>query len=140
MVKAASVSNKTYIDQGRVNFIHAGAADLPFDDYSFDKIFTINTFYFWDDHDKVLRELKRVLKKDGTLILSLRPKNNLEQIPVTKYNFALIPDQDIIELLHSNGFTEIEITKIEEPDRESWGQLITRETLILQCKLSDIKS
>ncbi|WP_010178725.1 class I SAM-dependent methyltransferase [Aquimarina agarilytica] len=136
MVQLASEINKDFIAQGQVNFVKADIKDLPFDTARFDKIITINTFYFWEDHVKVLYELKRVLKKEGELIIAVRPKHNLEKFPVTKYGFSIKSNDEIIELLRSNGFNSIESTAIMEPLQEGFvAGHNERETLILSCKL-----
>lgn len=134
MVEAANQTNADLVEQGVVSFLYANAQRLPFNDCTFDKIFTINTFYFWDNHQKVLRELKRVLKVDGTLIIAVRPKHNLELFPVSKYDFAKLETAEILDLLASNGFGNVEITEIKEPEKEQMGQVFARESLILRCK------
>ncbi len=137
MVQLASEINKDFIENNQVKFIEAGIRDLPFDSAIFDKIMTVNTFYFWDNYDKVLQELKRVLKKDGQLIIAVRPKHNLEKFPVTEYGFSIKSNDEIIELLRSNGFDNIESTAIKEPLQEGFvAGHNERETLILSCKLS----
>lgn len=133
MVQAATELNQTLVDQGRAKFVHANVQQMPFEDQSFTKIFTVNTFYFWDDHEKVAKELKRVLKAGGHLIVSVRPKHNLEDIPVTKYNFAKFSKEEMVDLFQGTGFSAIEITEIKEPEKE--GALFARETLILNCQI-----
>lgn len=135
MVEEASKKNKRFIDEKRASFIHADANNLPFKNDSFNKIFTINTFYFWDDHANVLAELKRVLKKDGTLIISIRPSHNLEKFPVTKYDFSILSHQEVLELLNVSGFNAIEITEIKEPNQSHFGGVDERECTIFSCSL-----
>lgn len=136
MIQAASVMNQKFIDQGNVTFVEANIQKLPFENDSFNKIFTINTFYFWEDQDKILKELKRVLKANGTLIIAIRPKHNLEKFPVTKYNFLVLSTDEIIKLLNKNGFNSIEVTEIKEPIQKANSGLISeKETLILSCKI-----
>jgi ubiquinone/menaquinone biosynthesis C-methylase UbiE len=137
MVEEASKKNKNFIDKKRASFIHADANNLPFENNSFDKIFTVNTFYFWDNHSSVLAELKRVLKKDGSLIISIRPSHNLEKFPVTKYDFSILSQQEILKLLNTNGFNSIEITEIKEPNQPHFGGMGERECTIFSCSLQD---
>ena len=133
MVKESIDINQKYINDGRAQFIHSGAEELPFDDNSFNKIFTINTLYFWDNHIKVLKELNRVLTSDGSLIISVRPKHNMQNYPVTKFDFTLFSKEDIVEFLTSNNFQVLEITEIKEPPQMAYGMLSDRETLIIKC-------
>jgi SAM-dependent methyltransferase len=134
MVELAANSNRDFVKQGKARFIHANANKLPFENHSFDKIFTINTFYFWDDHVKVLQELIRVLKKDGTLVLSITSKHLLEKSPMAKYGFASFSKEEIIEMMRSNGFASIEVTEIKEPDQVLWENKFEKESQIYSCK------
>ncbi len=137
MVQLASEINKNFIAIGLAKFIEGNIQELPFESASFDKIMTVNTFYFWDDYIKVLQELKRVLKKEGKLIIAVRPKHNLEKFPVTKYGFSIQSNDEIIKLLRSNGFENIEKTEIKEPLQEGFvAGHNEREALILNCKLN----
>jgi len=133
MVEEAAQKNSEAINQKRVSFIHADGNNLPFENNSFNKIFTVNTFYFWDNHEIVLAELKRVLKKDGSLIITIRPKHNLEKFPVTKYNFTIFSQVEILKLLSANGFNAIEITEIKEPNQPHFGGMGERECTIFSC-------
>ncbi len=50
------------------------AAQLPFADNAFNKVFSIHSIYFWPDPVAVLAEIHRVLKPDGRLVLTVLPK------------------------------------------------------------------
>lgn len=131
MVEASVEKNKKFMENGRAKFVHGNVQQLPFHDNSFNKIFTINTFYFWDDFPKVIRELKRVLLLGGVLIISVRPKHNLVDFPVTEFGFSLFTETEIIEILSENGFRFKEVAKVKEPNREFMGEIQERENLIL---------
>ncbi|MBF7097741.1 class I SAM-dependent methyltransferase [Alkalibacter mobilis] len=52
--------------------VYGGVAEaLPFEDSSFDFVLMVTTICFVDDVDKSLREVKRVLKKNGKFIIGL---------------------------------------------------------------------
>lgn len=46
----------------------ADAECLPFDDACFDAVITTDTFYFWNEPEKVLSEIKRTLKSRGIFV------------------------------------------------------------------------
>src|SRR5205085_6128910 len=56
MVNEAASLNVTLASQ--VKFIQAKAEQLPFDDGYFNKVFTVNTIYFWEDPQCTLAEFK----------------------------------------------------------------------------------
>jgi SAM-dependent methyltransferase len=75
MVSEAQQRNALAVQQGRADLRHATAdAALPFPDTTFDKVFTIHTLYFWRDPMSVLRDIHRVLKPGGTLLITMLPK------------------------------------------------------------------
>ena len=83
--------NKEYIDSGKVNVLLANVEKMPFKDKAFDKIITVESFYFWPDHLNNLKEVKRILKDDGKFILiaDLYDNGNLnekEKKAVSQYN------------------------------------------------------
>jgi ubiquinone/menaquinone biosynthesis C-methylase UbiE len=53
---------------GNLVFEKADAADLPYDDDSFDVVIIANALHIVPDPKKVLKEIDRVLKPDGLLI------------------------------------------------------------------------
>jgi ubiquinone/menaquinone biosynthesis C-methylase UbiE len=57
---------------GRAVIMLAGAADLPFRDSMFDKAFAVNSFQFWPDPARALREIGRVLAPGGRLVIAQR--------------------------------------------------------------------
>lgn len=136
MVEEASKRNKKFIEEGRAQILFGTADNIPFKDESFTKVFTINTIYFWEDREKVLSEIRRVLKPGGILIISLRPKGLMQTYPFVKYGFNLFEEEDVTELLLENGFTPISATERKEPDQEVSGKKVKVESLIVVAEKS----
>ena len=57
---------------GRAAIMRAEAADLPFRDSMFDRAFAVNSFQFWPDPARALREIARVLAPNGRLVITQR--------------------------------------------------------------------
>jgi SAM-dependent methyltransferase len=68
---------------GRAVVMRAEAQDLPFRDALFDRAFAVNTFQFWPDPARALREIARVLAPNGRLVITQRAAN-----PERPTNFA----------------------------------------------------
>jgi ubiquinone/menaquinone biosynthesis C-methylase UbiE len=60
------------VAEGRAEFKVGSTAEIPYEDARFDKVFTVNTIYFWNDTPRDLQELRRVLKDGGTLVITFR--------------------------------------------------------------------
>jgi ubiquinone/menaquinone biosynthesis C-methylase UbiE len=122
MIKEAERINAPWINNRQVRFVLSDVTTLPFNDNSFNKVFTINTIYFWEDAIKVLKEIKRVLQPKGRLIITLRPKWQMKNYPFTKYGFTMYSKEEVERLLNENGFTVLHANEIQEPDYELNGK------------------
>ena len=131
MITESTKINEEWIAKGKAKFILADAVALPVANNQFNKIFAINTIYFWEDTTAVLNEIKRVLTNKGKFILSLRPKHMTEKYPFTKYGFTLYSKEEVSQLLQTNGFTVTDIVENKEPNLEVNGEIFEMENLIV---------
>lgn len=98
MFNEASIINKFFIENNKVKLNLANISSIPYPNDFFDVIFTINTLYFWDNPLDSLLEIKRVLKKDGVICISIRPREIIEKLPFSKHGFTLYSVNDVIGL------------------------------------------
>lgn len=131
MVAEAKRINTEWINNGQANFVLADATALPFADAGFNKIFTINTIYFWEDTVTILAELKRVLQPKGKLIITLRPKRQMTNYPFTKYGFTMYSKEEVEQLLIKNGYSILQSVEIQEPNFELNGEMVKMESLVV---------
>lgn len=134
MVAEATALNAPYINSSQALFHLASADNLPFTTESFDKIFTVNTIYFWDNPTTVLDEMKRVLKPDGQLLIALRSKSVMEVYPFTQYGFIMYNADDLNTLLSENGLKITQILEEYEPDQEINGETIIVSSMVVCAK------
>lgn len=66
-------------DSDKYRLARAECASLPFPDATFDVVACIGVFGYMEDVDAAIREIKRVLRPGGTLVLSIR---NLDHVTV----------------------------------------------------------
>src|SRR4051812_28472014 len=131
MVKESEKLNANRVAEGRARFIQASINSLPFPGNTFNKVFTINTIYFWDNEAEALNEIKRILQPGGKFIISFRPKHQTEKYPFTKYGFNLFSKEDIEKLLLTNGFAILDIFENQEPTFEMNGLVMDTENIIV---------
>lgn len=134
MVEESIKNNQELVTTGRVFFIHTTAESLDFEKDHFDKIFTINTLYFWEDPSKVLAELRRVLKPNGTLFITIRPKNYMQHFGFTKYGFQMYSSEEAKQLLNTCGFKVIDMVEKTDPPIDWFGTQLEPESLIIIAK------
>ncbi|WP_192348554.1 methyltransferase domain-containing protein [Algoriphagus sp. Y33] len=59
------------------------------DSEAFDKVFTVNAIYFWSDPVVLAREIYRVLKPDGRLVVAFAGRDFMKKLPFTDFVFLL---------------------------------------------------
>ncbi|MBI2647155.1 class I SAM-dependent methyltransferase [Candidatus Woesearchaeota archaeon] len=64
------------------------ANNLPFKTNTFNNVISINSFYYFDNPFDVVRDLHKILKKDGKLILVMPFFYPIHDVPVDKYRFT----------------------------------------------------
>ena len=109
MVEQAKQKFKPEIESDKVSVEFGDVKQLPFAESTFDKICTVNTIYFWDEPLTNLKEIKRVLKSDGKLVVGIRSADKMKELPVTQYNFRLYDPEAVKDLLVEAGFTNVSI-------------------------------
>lgn len=115
IIAEAEKINAIFLQSESVSFQLTDGKSLPFENEVFDKIFTVNTIYFWADPLAYLTEIKRVLKPNGKFVLCFADKSFMEKLPFTAYGFNLYDLEMAISLLTANGFKVIhEQLKTEE--------------------------
>lgn len=130
MIAEATRLNRELVDEGRVEFFLSRADQLPVKDQSVDKVLTVNTLYFWAEVKSVLKEIERVLKPGGKLVIGIRPKWQMEQYPFTRFGFTMYDRGDLERLLSENDFQVASVWEREEPQQEIAGQTYKVASLI----------
>lgn len=107
MIKIASKRNHQHIQTKKVTLEKGDALNMDFKDEFFDKVYTVNTVYFWSDLSKGLSEVSRVLKPNGIFINAIYSKEFLDKIRYTKYGFSKYTPKEIEEVALLNGFNVV---------------------------------
>ncbi len=71
MVREAPNRFPREIATGRLRVACGDVAALPFDDASFDRVYSVNTVFFWPDVARGLTEINRVLPPGGRLVIAV---------------------------------------------------------------------
>lgn len=68
-VRSSTKLNSRFIDRGKVEIQQASVSSIPYPDNFFDIITAIETYFFWPDLENDMKEVFRVLKSKGRLLL-----------------------------------------------------------------------
>lgn len=115
MVARAERRFRRTIAAGRLRVRLGDVSRVPAPDASFDRVFTINTIYFWRDTREGLDEIRRVLRGEGLAAVSIRSKERMERSSVTRYDFRLFSPEELADSMRQAGFREI---RIDHRDRD----------------------
>lgn len=72
MIEIARSRNARLVRGGRVRVEQAEVERLPFPDATFDKVMAVHALYFWSDLTASLRQIARVLRPGGRLVVVFR--------------------------------------------------------------------
>ena len=97
----------------RLRLARGEVAMLPFDDASFDRVVTVHTIYFWPSTEAGLREILRVLRPGGMLVVGTATKEFLSERPISRHGYRLFDDAELRELLERAGFTDVSVERNE---------------------------
>lgn len=121
-VRLSAERNKADVESGKMKIVEASVEKMPFADNSFDKIITVESFYFWSDPQEDLREVYRVLDKGGRFLIAADihgdaelDEKDLESIE--KYGLFNPTIKEFRELLENAGFRDV---AVHTKDGEKW--------------------
>lgn len=111
-VEKSSLLNQSEIDNGRCEIIHASVSQLPFKDHEFNIVTAFETVYFWPDFVNDLKEIHRVLKKDGIMFIANEalPKenDNRQKELIDLLNMNIYSQEELEKSLNQAGFSNVE--------------------------------
>ena len=119
MVELAKEINRKYIESGLVEIKHGLISSLPFPEKFFDIVISVETVNFWPDIINDLKEVKRVLKPGGTLLLinnSYKHKKFKKRNKKWKKlsNLNLYTPKQFKKFFIKAGYSNIKIFEVEE--------------------------
>ncbi|WP_430406652.1 class I SAM-dependent methyltransferase [Fluviicola sp.] len=134
MNQEARQRNKNLIEAQKTTFVLYDGKQIPLPDNQFDKLFTVNTLYFWKNPVEMLTELSRILKPKALFSLTFAHRSFMETLPFTPYGFTLYnPDEVMTLVLESDFDLNYEDSQIETVMTKE-GQAVERQfsTFVLE--------
>ena len=113
VVKMAKKKHRDRIKAGTAEFVHGDASQLPWEDSRFSVATTMGSFTSFPKPLESLKEIYRVLRPGGRVIVSLEwnAEDGLDHTKeVEDYGMRMWTEDDIRATLKEAGFSEISIT------------------------------
>jgi SAM-dependent methyltransferase len=113
-VAASRRTNSQMIAAGRVEIRQSTVSSLPFPDGTFDLVTAVETHYYWPNPPEDLREILRVLKPGGKLVLIAETYKSMRFDFVYRLAMGLLRAtylsvREHNDLLTSAGYSEVQI-------------------------------
>ncbi len=109
MVRNAERRFNREICNGRVRVQIGDIACLPYPDAAFDRVFSVNTIYFWPDTAEGFRQIRRVLKKGGRAAIGLRSGEKMQWSGFDREGYRLFAPQEVLEFMQTTGFCSVRL-------------------------------
>jgi SAM-dependent methyltransferase len=115
--------------ENRVEIREGSVDKTGFPDNFFDLVTAIETYYFWPNFPDALREIKRMLKLGGRLLMvNEMVKDGVYEVEnaeiIEKTQVRLISLEEIRQIIESVGFAEVQVfTKADSP----WNAVLARK-------------
>ena len=107
---------------------------IPYADSFFDRIFCVNTIYFWTNPTVLISEIRRVLKPNGFCVLTYVNKEFAEKMPFVGDRFTLYDKTDIVKLLKDSDLEVVAIKELTDQVKSKTGYSVTRKYTMTKIK------
>ena len=107
MVQRGLARFKKHVSRGTVQLKRADASQIPYETGYFDKACSVMSVFFWREPVACLKEINRVLKSGGRMVLAVRAKEWMDRFPPARHGFAVYNDDQLWGLFNEAGFSDI---------------------------------
>ncbi len=115
MVRQARAASK---DFENILYVWGSAQQIPWEENFFDKVLSVESFYYYADQDRALSELFRVMAPHGRLfiLINLYRDNpySLQWVDKLKVPVHVRSEAEYVELLQKHAFEKVEARRIPD--------------------------
>jgi len=115
MIRRARAASK---DFENILYVWGSAQQIPWEENFFDKMLSVESFYYYPDQERALAELLRVMAPHGRMfiLINLYKDNpySLQWVDKLKVPVQVRSEAEYIELLKKHGFEKVEACRIPD--------------------------
>jgi ubiquinone/menaquinone biosynthesis C-methylase UbiE len=105
IIKEASQQCRKFIKSKKITLSCQNANKMSFTDNSFNKVYTVNTVYFWENLNNTMAEIRRVLKLNGLFVNALYSNETLSRLSHTQFGYKKFTLAQLTSAGNDMGFT-----------------------------------
>ena len=106
------------VDHDNVMFVVGSALEIPWEENHFDKVLSVESFYYYADQDRALAELFRVLAPKGELyiLINLYRDNHysLRWVEELKIPVQVRTEQEYVEMLKRHTYEDVRAVRVPD--------------------------
>jgi len=115
MIRRARAASR---DFPNIMYVWGSAQQIPWEENFFDKVLSVESFYYYPDQHRVLHELFRVMAPRGRLfiLINLYKDNpySLRWVEELKVKVHALSEAEYVELLKQHAFEQVEARRIPD--------------------------
>ena len=124
MVRLARKVNKRFIKSGRVEINHGSVSQLPYSENTFDTVTAFETIEFWPNLSEDLKEVMRLLKPSGVLLIVNRHSRTEKKESKWAKFLQLNTSSEYRKRLEDGGYIDI---IIDDHSRKGWIVVVAKK-------------
>lgn len=112
LVRQARSRHADAIAAGRLEIRLGDAGSLPYGDATFDKVCGAHVIYFWPDPAATVRELRRVLRAGGVLVLAYQEREHMPppaRAGLSQAGARLYEPGEVEQVVRAAGFADVQV-------------------------------
>jgi ubiquinone/menaquinone biosynthesis C-methylase UbiE len=129
MVEYSKSQNRRLIAEGKISLLQGVVQNLSFQNGLFDLVTAVETYYFWPNLPQAFREINRVLKAGGKLlIISEMVKDGTYEVEnaemITQVQVKLYSMQELEGMLEAEGFK----VQVSRKPNSPWNVVVAQKS------------
>ena len=111
-IEESAKLNGEDVSTGKLKLVEASVCDMPLTSNNYDKVVSVESFYFWGDYVTDLKEINRVLKPGGSAFICIDIYENgalddKVRENITRYNMFVPTIDEFKDLFDKAGFEKV---------------------------------